>query len=29
MNDKRIPAMIAIKSSEWAQRVVWTFMGFV
>ena len=27
MNDKRIHAMIAIKSSEWARKVVWTFMG--
>ena len=29
MNGKRIHAMIAIKSSEWARKVVWTFIGFV
>ena len=29
MNDKRIHAMIALKSAEWAQRVVWAFMGYV
>ena len=29
MNDKRIHAMIAIKSSEWARKVVWTFMGCI
>ena len=27
MNDKRIHAMIAIRSSEWARKVVCTFMG--
>ncbi|ETK05897.1 hypothetical protein T230_15515 [Tannerella sp. oral taxon BU063 isolate Cell 1/3] len=29
MNDKRIHGMIAIKSSEWARKVVWTFMGCI
>ena len=29
MNDKRIHAMIAIKSSEWVQRIVLAFMGCV
>ncbi|ETK11450.1 hypothetical protein T235_15370 [Tannerella sp. oral taxon BU063 isolate Cell 8/11] len=29
MNDKRIPVMIAIKSSEWVWKVVWDFIGFV
>ena len=27
MNDNRIPAMIALSSSEYAPKVVWTFMG--
>ena len=29
MNGKRIKAMIAIKSSGWARKIVWTFIGFV
>jgi len=29
MNGKRIHAMITIRSSEWARKVVWTFIGFV
>jgi len=28
MNDKKIHAMIAVKSSEWARKVVWVFMGY-
>ena len=29
MNDNRIHAMIALKSFEWARKVVWTFIGYV
>ena len=28
MNDKRIHAMIAIKSAEWSRRVIWAFSGY-